>query len=91
MDERRKSYRRRTLKSGKVILSDWTVMNCLIRDLSEAGARLEFGALVQLPPEFRLVVDSSSIRMHVALDWQRGLLTGVRFIGPADSAAKHKA
>ena len=82
MDERRKSYRRRTLKSGKVILSDWTVMNCVIRDLSEAGAGSNSAPWYS---SRRSSVSSSArplVKMRVALDWQRGLIAGVRFIGP---------
>ena len=54
MEERRKSSRRRTLKRGKVILTKWTVMDCVIRNVSERGARLEFGGPVELPKTFQL-------------------------------------
>jgi hypothetical protein len=41
-------------------MSDWTVIDCVIRDLSDAGARLEFAGPTELPQEFRLLVRSSS-------------------------------
>jgi hypothetical protein len=82
MDEHRVSPRRRTLKQGKAVLSDTTVLDCMIRDMSETGARLEFGGITQLSPEFRLLVVSSNLLIPVELRWQRGPLAGVAFTGP---------
>jgi hypothetical protein len=48
-DDRRQAPRRRALKDGKVVLSDWSVVDCLIRNLSEVGARLEFSGPTTLP------------------------------------------
>ena len=83
MEERRSTnaHRRRTLKKGRVVLSDSTVMDCLVRDLTETGARLEFAAPVGLPPDFRLLVVGSNLLMPSALSWQRGLSAGVHFTG----------
>ena len=81
-DQNRAAQRRRTLKQGKVVMSDWTVMDCLIRDMSDNGARLEFGALTELPKEFRLLVISSNLLIPAELAWQRGLAAGVHFTGP---------
>lgn len=87
MDERRlPGQRRRTLKKGRVVLSDTTVMDCLVRDLSEAGARLEFAAAVGLPEKFRLLVVGSNLLHPAALSWQRGLSAGVRFTGHGEPA-----
>ena len=86
MEEGRTSFRRRTLKQGRVILSESTVMDCLIRDLSEGGARLEFGALTQLPNEFRLLIVSSNMVVPASVAWQRGQSVGVYFTGPGEPA-----
>ena len=85
-EEHRTSVRRRTLKEGKVILSDSTVMDCRIRDLSEGGARLEFGGLTNLPKEFRLLIVSSNTVVPAAIAWQRGQNVGVFFTGPEQPA-----
>ena len=89
MEERRAHPRHRTLKQGKVVLSDWMVFDCLIRDLSEGGARLELGGLTDLPREFRLLIASSNLLVPVALVWQHGQTAGVRFAGPGE--APHRA
>jgi hypothetical protein len=82
MANERSTARRRTLKSGKVVLTDWTVFDCVIRDLSETGARLDFGGPVELPQEFRLLVVTSNLLIPTELAWVRGSSAGVRFTGP---------
>ena len=86
MDEHRVSFRRRMLKEGKAVLSDSTVIDCRIRDMSESGARLEFAGLTNLPKEFRLLVVSSNMMTPVAVAWQRGQTAGVYFTGEAQAA-----
>jgi hypothetical protein len=90
MEENRRSIRRRTLKEGKVVLSDWSVIDCLIRDMSEGGARLEFGGPTELPHEFRLLIVSTNTIIPAALAWHRGQAVGVRFTGPGQSAPPRK-
>ncbi len=79
MEEHRKSVRRRKLDGAKVILSKSTLIDCVIRDMSDTGARLEFGGLTQLPSEFKLRVAATGTEAFVELAWQRGLSAGVRF------------
>lgn len=87
MEEHRKAHRRRMLKEGKVVLSDRTVIDCLIRDLSEGGARLEFGAPMELPDGFELLIASQNLLVPSAPAWQHGLRAGIRFTGPGKAAA----
>jgi hypothetical protein len=86
MENHRTSQRRRALKEGKVILSDRIVIDCRIRDISESGARLEFGAFFELPREFRLFIPSSNMLVPAELAWQRGQAAGVHFTGPGQDA-----
>ena len=71
-----KPSRRTELRQGKVILSKWVTVNCTVRDLDEAGARLEFPSSTSLPDEFTLVVEGRA--MPVSLAWDQGLRAGVR-------------
>lgn len=80
--ESRQERRRRTLKQGRVVLTDSTVMDCKLRDMSEDGAHLVFGGAVSLPEEFRLYNVSDGTMAPAALKWQRGLEAGVAFTGP---------
>ncbi|MGH6925550.1 MAG: PilZ domain-containing protein [Propylenella sp.] len=90
MEEHRDAHRRRALKAGKVVLSDWKVIDCLIRDISEGGARLEFGAPMDLPASFRVLITSLNLLVPAAPAWQRGVSVGVRFTGPGQAAPPRK-
>lgn len=84
-EEKRREHRKRTLKQGRVVLSDSTAIDCNLRDLSEHGARVVFAGAVSLPEEFRLYNVSDKMMAPVRLKWQRGLEAGVEFLGPLES------
>jgi hypothetical protein len=85
-DEHRRQHRRRTLKQAQVVLSDWSTINCTIRDVSETGARLEFSGAVSLPDEFRVLFMTEKEIVPAERLWQRGLSAGVAFTGPRQPA-----
>lgn len=85
-NDRRGVKRLRTLKQGKIIISNWTSIDCLIRDISDHGARIALGGLADLPAEFRLYIVSSHTLIPAELEWRRSLLAGLRFTGPAEPA-----
>ena len=87
---RRGAVRQRVLKEAKVVLSDWTVIDCLLRNMSDTGACLKFGDLVNLPEAFRLLIVSTNMLVPSARMWQRGELAGIRFTGPAKPAPPRK-
>ncbi|MGH6926203.1 MAG: PilZ domain-containing protein, partial [Propylenella sp.] len=64
-----------------VILTEWVSVNCIVRDLSPGGARLEFEAPVYLPREFRLCIVSADLTIPAVPAWQRQSEAGVRFTG----------
>jgi two-component system cell cycle response regulator len=84
--DKRQDRRRRTLKQGKILLSEWTTMDCMIRDLSSGGAHLRFEGPTSLPPSFRLLITQDRTILPVDLLWQRGLSAGVAITGPAQPA-----
>lgn len=86
--EKRQDRRRRTLKEAKVILSEWSTIDCVIRDLSSGGALLRFGGPTTLPPSFRLLLAQDRTVFPVDLLWQRGLSAGVAITGPAQPAPR---
>jgi hypothetical protein len=88
--DKRRARRKRTLKEGKVLLSDWTAIDCTIRDLTSEGARIVLGDATSLPQEFRLVMVATSTMKPVRLLWQRGLAAGVGFTGPEESGSLQK-
>ena len=84
--ERRQTRRIRSLKEGKVVLDDWRTIDCVIREMSDGGARLEFPTVANLPVEFRLLVVSTNTLAPAARVWQRGSRAGIKFTGPAKPA-----
>jgi len=82
----RSAHRQRTLKAAKVVLSDWTTIDCTIRDISKGGARLVFGDAFSLPGEFRLLIVMSNTIIPARLLWQRGQTAGVAFTGAEEPA-----
>jgi hypothetical protein len=81
MHDRRNERRLKTLKEGRVELGGDVSVSCVVRDISPAGARLEFEAPAELPGEFRLLIVSAELTIPASLTWQRRFEAGVRFTG----------
>jgi hypothetical protein len=88
--DKRRCPRRRQLKDGKVVLSNWTTIDCTIRDVSDTGVRLTFGAPTGLPDAFKLLFVSGHSMRDVKTVWQRGLAAGIEFLGPEYQAPSRK-
>lgn len=83
MDERRKICRHRVLKEGKIVYADgMCVLDCTIRDISDAGARLLIASTFGLPDTFFLFEKSSGRLYRARLIWRRANMAGVAFDGP---------
>jgi hypothetical protein len=77
--ERRDTPRMRTLKSAKIILSDKAPkVECVVRNLSKNGARLQVSTSSGLPAHFDLEFDGE--RRHCRVVWMREALLGVTFV-----------
>ena len=78
--ELRSLHRRRVLKSGRVKLFDGvSSFNCLVRNVHESGAMLEFGDLYGVPNDFQLEVAENTI-YSAKVQWREGSRLGVQFI-----------
>lgn len=76
--ERRAAPRRRMLFSGKIIFNQQSsVFNCIVRNISEAGACLEIESPVGIPDRFELLVEAAGIRADYRVIWRRGKRIGV--------------
>lgn len=84
-EEKRIIRRQRVLKGGKIIFADGnSVVDCVIRNLSVAGARLVVPTTIGLPQEFTLL-DTHSGRGYIAkVAWRRGEVMGVEFSDPPE-------
>lgn len=53
--------------------------DCVIRDLSRSGAKLELSHVYKIPPRFVLIHFQDATAIEVVLKWRRGDLAGVAF------------
>lgn len=56
-----------------------TTVECTVRDLSDAGARLQVADSVVLPPKFTLFVPKHQRRYNALLRWHRQGFVGIEF------------
>ena len=77
--DRRGARRQRTLLKAKVIFNGGhSSFEGLLRNLSETGARLEFGGFAPVPGRFELRCDGTVQWAEVA--WRQNRAVGLRFV-----------
>lgn len=71
---------RSLLKATVLFASGHRSMDCMVRDISDAGARLVFGTMPAVPDHFELHIPSrGSLQTCVAV-WRHEDTIGVRFV-----------
>ena len=84
-DDNRYIPRRRVLKGAKIISTDGSmVVDCVIRNLSVAGAKLDVPATLAVPHEFTLLDVQADRRYIATMAWRRGDQMGVEFSDPPE-------
>jgi len=84
MDDRRSSFRSRTLLEGHVIVPGRSShMGCTVLDLSEAGARLLLDWETPLPPEFEIRIPRRRLSRRATVVWSNGRDVGLKFVDGA--------
>jgi two-component system cell cycle response regulator len=74
--------RLRVLKSAHVFYDEGKISHpCVVRDISERGARLRFQNPVLLPERFWLEVELDAYKVECKMAWSHGLEMGVSFCG----------
>ena len=78
--DRRAGQRLRTLLAGKIISGDGYISaDCVIRDLSLEGARVDVSRAVRLPPPVALMLIRDGLLFDAAVAWRRGDEAGLVF------------
>lgn len=78
--ELRRDVRKRTFLRGRIIFNAGAAsMDCVIRDLSETGARLELSETSTLPEVFDLHIPNKDATLRSSMCWRRGGEVGVTF------------
>ena len=80
MQERRHAPRARALKAGKILLNDRrSVIDCVVRNFSEAGACLQVASIVGVPPIFDLQIDGEARPRACEAVWHAQSRIGIVF------------
>jgi PilZ domain len=90
-ENNRAKTRSRVLKGAKLVhMSNWSLVDCTIRDLSETGARIICGHQFAVANEFRFLIPSSNTIQNARVVWRRGDLLGIEFTGEKTRAPARK-
>ena len=91
IDDLRKHRRNRTLKEGQIVYnSGSSLIDCIIRDRSESGAKLRLPAETVLPKSFELLSVADGLLYPAEIKWRRGDEVGVMFVGAPTPAPPSK-
>jgi hypothetical protein len=87
-EERREETRRRVLKGGSLRFNKgYCALECVVRNLSDNGAKLGFGETSAVPPHFDLSVSGDDRLRRAHVRWRTVTEIGVeltdRVEGPA--------
>ena len=83
--ERRSSPRRKTrFKATVVYGADRAIANCVVRDLSETGARIKLDAPNEIPAQFHLIWVADRTVLSAEAVWRGNGEMGVRFLSKHD-------
>jgi hypothetical protein len=80
--ERRKAVRYVISEPGVAMLNEAHGVDCMITDISDRGARIQFEHPVPLPARFELRCPRTGRSWVTELIWSRGEVAGVRFSNP---------
>lgn len=84
MLDRRREHRGRTYLGGRVAFNNrWCTIDCLVRNMSRDGAKLEFVNPVLVPDELDLIIPSRGDSRRVQVVWRRPTTLGVSFADKA--------
>ena len=88
MGERRNAGRRKSFLRGLVYFDNkHGALSCLVRDLSDKGARIVFSENVSVPEMFDLHILQKNQTLRAKVTWRRGDEIGLGFAGAKAAAA----
>jgi hypothetical protein len=87
MSEHRREARQRVFLKGRIVFNNGSSsFDCLVRDMSSAGARLVMSDATTLPEAFDLYIPQKDRTYRAILRWRREDGIGVTFEQPASAA-----
>ena len=80
MQERRKLSRSRILKGAKLIVGSTSTIDCVVRNVTDVGARVEIAGATTLPEAVGLTFDGGRTVRECRIVWRRITETGLKFV-----------
>ncbi|MGL4496026.1 MAG: PilZ domain-containing protein [Beijerinckiaceae bacterium] len=85
MQDKRRFPRQRTFLRGNLEFDNRvSSVECIVRNTSDAGARIELPSMAGVPPVLTLSIPHRGLRRHGRVVWQRYDMAGIMF----DAVAK---
>ena len=79
-DDLRRAARVRMFVGGRIVFNEGAYSyNCVVRDLSESGARVEIPAARLIPRRFFFLTSRQEIAYDAELVWRTPKMAGVKF------------
>ena len=86
MIERRSIVRHKTFIKGRIYFNKRrSSMDCIVRDVTDNGSRLEFSDSVTLPETFELYMPNKDEYFQARIEWRKGNNIGVSWT-PEDTS-----
>ena len=88
MPERRSSTRQKSFLQGRIYYNNRRAsVDCLVRDISDTGAKLVFSGAVTIPDVVEIYLSNKEEVRRARVQWRRGDEAGIDFIfdGAADT------
>jgi hypothetical protein len=90
-ENKRRAVRNRVLKGAKIVsLSNWSLVDCTIRDISATGARIVCGDQAAVANEFRFLIPSENTICNARVVWRREDMLGITFTSEKTRAPARK-
>jgi hypothetical protein len=90
--DRRLAPRRRVLKGGIVAFNDhYSSLPCIVRDISETGARLRIEGSMNAPDRFDLIIEIDGLEASCEVVSRKASELAVRFVSPPRRVAPRRA
>jgi PilZ domain len=80
-EDRRTGQRHRVLKGGTLHFNKgYSSLECVVRDLSETGARIQMGETFGVPSRFTMSISGEDERIEASLRWRNSRSIGLSFL-----------
>jgi hypothetical protein len=90
MNERRRLARHKTFITGRIYFNNrLSSMDCIVRDITDRGARLEASESVALPDAFELHLPNKDEHFFARVEWRKANHLGVSW--GVDQAARQRS